>query len=105
MSVVRSRLPRLVLPLALLALAACATTGAESAGGGDIPDNATPVVRTERNGDVITEYRVNGQLRMVEVKPSRGPTYYLYDRNGDGVIDNKEGDHPPQTYFKLFGWK
>ena len=83
--------------LATLLLAACATTTP------DIPADAVPVTRTEANGDVITEYRVGRQLRMVEVRPARGPAYYLYDRDGDGIVDNA-GDNPPQTWFKLFGW-
>jgi hypothetical protein len=82
---------------ATLALGACATTGP------DIPEGAVPVTHTESNGDVITEYRVGNQLRVVEVQPLRGPKYYLYDRDGDGIVD-KAGDNPPQTYFKLFSW-
>ena len=83
--------------LATLLLTACATTTP------DIPADAVPVTRTEANGDVITEYRVGRQLRVVEVRPARGPAYYLYDRDGDGIVD-KAGDNPPQTYYKLFGW-
>jgi hypothetical protein len=82
---------------ATLALGACATTGPE------IPADAVAATRTEANGDTITEYRVGNQLRVVEVHPARGPAYYLYDRDGDGVVD-KAGDNPPQTYFKLFSW-
>ena len=90
----------LVLLPMLLALAACATTGPS---GVDIPPGAVENTRTEANGDVITEYRVNGDLRMVHVQPSRGPGYHLYVRDGQ-VLSTKEGDNPPQTYFKLFGW-
>jgi hypothetical protein len=82
---------------ATLALGACATTGPE------IPADAVAATRTEANGDTITEYRVGNQLRVVEVHPARGPAYYLYDRDGDGVVD-MAGDNPPQTYFKLFSW-
>ena len=82
---------------ATLALGACATTGP------DIPGDAVAATHTESNGDVVTEYRVGNQLRVVEVQPARGPKYYLYDRDGDGVVD-KAGDNPPQTYFKLFSW-
>ena len=91
-----------MLAAALLALSACATTGTDGLPQG-VPADAEQVTRTESNGDRITEFRVAGQLRAVQVVPSRGPTYYLYDHNGDGRIDN-EGDNPPQTYFKLFGW-
>ena len=98
--------PRVTLPalmlLSLLALPACTTMG-DPADPTAIPANAVPVTRTESNGDVVTEYRVSGQLRAVRVAPSRGPVYYLYDRDGDGTPD-QPGDNAPQTYFKLFGW-
>ncbi|MGH8030960.1 MAG: DUF2782 domain-containing protein [Luteimonas sp.] len=90
-----------LLPCAL-ALPGCATFGSD-AGAGGIPEDAVPTVRREANGDTVTQYRVGGRVRAVKVEPSRGPVYYLYDRDGDGVID-KAGDNPPQTYFKLFGW-
>lgn len=90
-----------VLLAALLALPACSTIGGPAA---DIPADAVPVTRTESNGDVVTQYLVAGRIRAVKVVPARGPTYYLYDRDGDGIPD-KAGDNPPQTYFKLFQWK
>ena len=93
-------LPSLVLPV-LLGLAACASTTAPATV--EIPPGAEENVRTEANGDVITEYRVNGELRVVQVQPSRGPAYMLYVRDGQ-VLSTREGDDPPQTYFKLFGW-
>ena len=94
-----------LLPVALLMLlAACATdTGGTAAGMPPIPADATEAVRTEANGDVITEYRVGGQVRVVKVQPPRGPAYYLYDRDGQ-IISTREGDNPPQTYFRLFEW-
>ncbi|HST44565.1 MAG TPA: DUF2782 domain-containing protein [Luteimonas sp.] len=84
-----------------LALAACATTAGTSAG--DIPAGAVQSTRTESNGDVVTEYRVEGRLRAVQVKPSRGPAYFLYDRDGDGLADGDDDGIQP-VYFKLFGW-
>jgi len=102
MALIRLATPRIALASALLALSACAAMPASDATT-DIPPDAVPTTRTEANGDVVTEYRVAGQLRMVKIEPSRGPSYYLYDRDGDGLPD-KEGDNPPQTYFKLFEW-
>jgi len=90
-----------LLAAALCGLTACATTGDDLPEG--IPADAEQVTRREANGDQITEYRIAGQLRAVQVVPSRGPTYYLYDRDGDGSIDN-EGDDVPQTYYRLFSW-
>lgn len=92
----------LIIPLLLLG--ACATqVGGAPAGFPGIPADATEAVRTEANGDVITEYRVAGQVRVVKVQPVRGPAYYLYDRDGQ-IVSTREGDNPPQTYFKLFDW-
>jgi hypothetical protein len=68
-----------------------------------IPEDAVEAVRTESNGDVVHEYRVQGQLRMVKVVPARGPTYYLVDRNGDGKVNPEDGEQPA-TYYKLFSW-
>lgn len=91
----------IVLPLACaLLLSACATLGGDD----DIPEGAVETTRTEPNGDQITEFRVDGRLRALKVVPSRGPTYYLYDRNGDGVVD-EERDGVQPVYFKLFEWE
>lgn len=93
-----------VLMAALLALAGCASTGAGNDPGIDLAD-AQVAVRTEKNGDVIEEYRVGGALRMVKVTPSRGPAYYLMDENGDGRLDRSKGEGPVSpVYWKLYGW-
>ena len=92
---------RIALPFALtLALAACATASPEEM----LAQNAVPATRTEANGDVVTEYRVSGRLTMVKVVPARGPAYYIYDRNGDGIVDARDGKDGPLTYYKLFSW-
>ena len=92
---------RIALPLALtLALAACATATPEEM----LAQGAVPATRTEANGDVVTEYRVGERLTMVKVVPLRGPTYYIYDRNGDGTINERDAKDGPMTYYKLFSW-
>ncbi len=83
---------------ATLLLAACASDPVAT-----LPTDAVPVTRTESNGDVITEYRVAGMLKMVKVQPFRGPTYYVQDRDGDGKLDWDKGE-APLTYFKLYSW-
>ena len=85
----------------LLALSACATTGG-SAAAPEVPGDAVAAERVMDNGDVVTEYRVAGQLRVVKVQPRRGPAYYLQDRDGDGRIDDDSNVSP--VYFKLFEW-
>ena len=84
--------------LATLLLAACASDPTAT-----LPTDAVPVTRTESNGDVITEYRVAGMLKMVKVQPFRGPTYYVQDRDGDGKLDWDKGE-APLTYYKLYSW-
>ena len=74
-----------LLMVPLLALAGCASLfSSQNDPAVDLAD-AQVAVRTESNGDVIEEYRVAGQLRMVKVTPSRGAAYYLMDENGDGA--------------------
>lgn len=84
----------------LFALSACSTVAPEDM----LARNATPATHTEPNGDVVTEYRNGGRLVMVKVVPLRGPTYYIYDRNGDGVVDERDNRGGPMTYYKLFSW-
>lgn len=100
-----SRLVRLPLAAALLlGLAACMTAD-PYAGAPEIPPGAIESVKTYDNGDVVTEYRVAGQLRLVRVQPPRGPSYYLYDRNGDGRLDASDGEGPiSPVYYKLYEW-
>ena len=90
----------------LLLLAGCASMGGAGAPPVDVK-GADVSKRTMDNGDVIEEYRVSGQLRMVKVTPSRGPAYYLMDENGDGRLDKSKGasekDISP-VYWKLYGW-
>jgi len=83
----------------VLGLGACTMT--RSAAAPEIPEGADKITRTEANGDKITEYRVNGQLRMLYIVPVQGTAYYLYDSSGQ---PGSTHDNPPQTYFKLFGW-
>ena len=98
---------KILLIASLLALSGCASmNSAQNDPGVDLAD-AQVAVRTEPNGDVIEEYRVAGQMRMVKVTPARGPAYYLMDENGDGRLDKSRGagekDISP-VYWKLYGW-
>jgi Protein of unknown function (DUF2782) len=97
------RAAALSLMLALAAgalLSACASMEADAPA---IPANAVETTRTESNGDVISEYRVQGQLRMVRVHPARGPVYYMIDSNDDGRLDRSKGEVSP-VYYKIYGW-
>lgn len=74
------------LPLALglaLALPALAQSAA------DVEPDITIRQEEERT---IREYRVNGELYAIEIRPARGPSYYLVDHDGDGNFERQEGD-------------
>jgi hypothetical protein len=94
----------LALMLLPLTLTACATMGA-----GDDPtaglQGAEVRSRTIEGGDLIEEYHVAGQLRVVKITPARGPVYYLTDSNGDGILDSSKGEGPiSPVQYKLFSW-
>ncbi|MFY0991778.1 DUF2782 domain-containing protein [Halomonas sp. C05BenzN] len=52
----------------------------------------------------IREYRVNGELYAIEIRPTRGPSYYLVDHDGDGNFERQEGDRiaVPQWILRTF---
>ena len=98
-----ARTTRSLVILALAAaLVACASVDPNAP---RIPAGAVASTRTESNGDVVTEYRVNGALAMVRIVPNRGLTYYLVDSDGDGRIDRQpHGSRDVPVYFKLYEW-
>ena len=64
-------------------------------------------IRTDaQTGDVIEEYRQNGTVYMVRVRPERGPEYLLLDTNGDGRLDASDGEGPVRpVYWTLYEWE
>ncbi len=48
------------------------------------------IIRKGKN--TIQEFRINGQLYMIRVKPDIGPAYYLIDTDGDGNMDVRGSD-------------
>ncbi|MCH4563845.1 DUF2782 domain-containing protein [Halomonas sp. EGI 63088] len=52
----------------------------------------------------IREYRINGELYAIEIRPSRGPSYYLVDHDGDGNFERQDGDRiaVPQWILHTF---
>ncbi len=52
-----------------------------------------PDITIMRKGkEIITQYRLNGELYMVKIKPDIGPAYYLVDDNGDGNMNVRHND-------------
>ncbi len=68
---------------------------------GEPMDQDVRIYREDKK--TIYEYRVNGELYFVKVVPEIGPTYYLTDADGDGVID--EQTQGPNSGMKIHQWK
>ncbi|WP_417596182.1 DUF2782 domain-containing protein [Oceanospirillum sp.] len=50
-----------------------------------------PEITIRDGGDrTLYEYRANGILYAIKVKPKAGPEYFLVDANGDGNFVRKE---------------
>lgn len=61
----------------------------------------------QREDAEIEEYRVNGRLYMVKVKPNNAPAYYLVDRDGDGHMESRISgikDDPIVPQWVIFSW-
>ncbi len=70
------------------------------------PDSAPTVsIRELDNGDVVEEYRQDGRLTSIRVRPLRGPAYSVHDANGDGRLDRKDAEGPvAPVYWTLYEW-
>lgn len=94
-----SRLKRLVLTALLVMPAAVVSQQPE--GLEPLPDAPPPPPDVVESGEVmepevtiihrkdatVEEYRLNGRLYMMKVSPVVGPSYYLLDSDGDGVME------------------
>lgn len=67
-----------------------------------------PEVTIRQKGEKrVTEYRVNGRLYMIKVKPAAGPAYYLADTDGDGELESRQSELDPGFLIPkwiLFQW-
>jgi|AntRauMinimDraft_4_1070384.scaffolds.fasta_scaffold00035_56 predicted ATPase len=100
--ILRSDAPALGLALVLvIVLALSASAGALAQSSGDLEPDIT--IREEEDR-TIREYRVNGELYAIEIRPFAGPSYYLVDHDGDGDFERREGDRiaVPQWVLKTF---
>jgi len=46
----------------------------------------------QRDNSTVVEYRRNGLIFMVKIKPDVGAPYYLLDTDGDGILEPAQ--HP-----------
>ncbi|MDR9438408.1 MAG: DUF2782 domain-containing protein [Halomonas sp.] len=95
------KLPRRSITALLLVLALAAGGSALAQSSTDLEPDIT--IRQEEDR-IIREYRVNGELYAIEIRPSSGPSYYLVDHDGDGDFERREGDRiaVPQWVLKTF---
>lgn len=56
------------------------------------PNDNNEVTIIQKKDATIEEVRVNGKLRYAKITPKKGKPYYLYDSNGDGILDATETD-------------
>lgn len=91
----------LTVVLMVLCLALAANTQALAQSSSDLEPDIT--IRQEEDR-TIREYRVNGELYAIEIRPSSGPSYYLVDHDGDGNFERQEGDRiaVPQWILRSF---
>ena len=54
--------------------------------------NDTDITIIQKKDAVVEEVRVNGKLRYAKITPKKGKPYYMYDSNGDGILDATEVD-------------
>ena len=56
-----------------------------------------PEVTIIRKEDrTVEEYRINGELYMIKVTPSKGYPYYLVDADGDGSLETRRNELDPR---------
>ena len=58
------------------------------------------IIRTEER--TVEEYRINGQLYMIKVTPSKGVPYYLVDADGNGDLETQRNELDPK--FLVPSW-
>ena len=63
-------------------------------------------IRTEEDGRTVEEYVSNGRVYMVKITPVVGPSYYLLDTTGDGILNIRHDRFEPvkPVYWKIFEW-
>ncbi len=54
--------------------------------------NNTDITIIQKKDAVVEEVRVNGKLRYAKITPKKGKPYYMYDSDGDGILDATEND-------------
>ena len=76
------------------------------AGNADQPEPDDQITIIQKKETTIEEHRVNGQLRYAKITPNKGAPYYMFDSDGDGVLDTRNNniENPPIQQWILFRW-
>ena len=66
----------------------------------------TVTIRASENGDVVEEYRQDGQVYMVRITPLRGRPYYLFDDDRNGRLDRSDAERNDisPVYWTIYEW-
>ena len=71
-------------------------------------DQLEPEVTIVQQGEnVVEEYRLNGNLYMIKITPSKGMPYYLVDSDGDGMLETRRNSVDPEVIvprWTIFEW-
>lgn len=66
------------------------------------------VTIVHHNGAKFQEYSIHGRVYAVKITPRRGPPYWLYDTDGNGVLENMRNNplhEIPQTVqWQILTW-
>lgn len=80
-------------------------TRARNARAAELASSSDSVTQRQEGDDVIREYRQKGILRMIRIKPARGPEQIYFDQNGDGRLERDAIDGPvAPVYFTIYEW-
>lgn len=83
-----------VMALPLLAQDANEQNGSSDMGQ-ESPEPSGEVRIKGQGNDVVSEFRINGQLYMIRVTPKKGVPYYLVDSDGDGNLETRWNELAP----------
>jgi hypothetical protein len=72
-----------------------------------VEEGLEPEVTIKKRGkEVVEEYRINGQLYMIKITPSKGLPYYLVDSDRDGSLETRRNslNDPEVVKWRIFTW-
>ena len=72
-----------------------------------VEEGLEPQITIKKRGrEVVEEYRINGQLYMIKITPSKGLPYYLVDSDHDGSLETRRNslNDPEVVKWRIFTW-